>query len=477
MYHQLIFSNTGKILGVVFCFVLAFFMGASLVSFVAADSAVPGDANFDGVVEAVDVQLVVNAALGIDIGDYDADTNNDHVIDAIDVQLVINATLGIDINGAVNPETWQLTFHVRGGHDEASAVQQSDDGGFVVAGTIRSFEGISDMYLVKTDPSGNGLWSKAFGGSLHDRAKAMQQTDDGGFILAGYTSSFGAGRYDMYLVKTDSSGNELWSKTFGGSEHDKAFAVQQTDDGGFVLAGETEPFGQEEEDVLLVRTDASGNELWSNTFGGSEDEYAKAVQQTDDGGFVMVGKTTSFGAGKADFYLVKTDSNGNELWSKTFGGSEDDYGKAVQQTDDGGFALAGSTSSFGVDRSHMYLVKTDASGNELWSKTFSGNVAARAYAMQQTDDGGFVLAGYNVTSSDPLAGDQLDIYLVKTDANGNELWSNIIGGNDYDTAYAVQQTDDGGFVLAGKTWSFGAEDFNIYVVKTDADGNSPDPPE
>jgi hypothetical protein len=208
-----------------------------------------------------------------------------------------------------------------------------------------------------------GILNKTFGGEGVDWARAVQQTSDGGYILAGMTSSFGAGHYDVWLIKTDVDGNMLWEKTFGGSSYDEAYAVQQTSDGGYILAGYTASFGAGFNDAWLIKTDADGNKVWDKTFGGINDDWAEAVQQTSDGGYILAGVTTSFGAGHADAWLIKTDANGNIVWDKTLGGSMGDYAYAVQQTSGGGYILAGETHSFGAVNGDVWLIKTDAFGN------------------------------------------------------------------------------------------------------------------
>ena len=231
---------------------------------------------------------------------------------------------------------------------------------FIIAGTTFSFPAWEDgtaVYLIKTDSSGIEQWSKAFGGRSHEfkSGNSVQQTDDGGFIIAGRTSSIDGDR-DVYLIKTDGNGNEQWSKTFGGSGHDSGQSVQQTDDGGFIIAGRTSSIDGVS-DVYLIKTDSSGIEQWSKTFGGSYFDDAFSVKQTDDGGFVIIGSTrASFGFDAVDVYLIKTDGSGNEQWSKTFGGSYFDSGNSVQQTDDGGFIIAGRTFSFGAGGQDVYIV-------------------------------------------------------------------------------------------------------------------------
>ena len=203
-------------------------------------------------------------------------------------------------------------------------------------------------------------WHKTFGGSNYDRAYSVQQTSDGGYIIAGYTNSYGGGGVKVWLIKTDSSGNEAWNQIFGGSSHDQARSVQQTSDGGYIIAGATDSFGASQQDVRLIKTDSSGNEMWNKTFGGSYYDGAYSVQQTSDGGYTVAGYTESYGAGGSDVWLIKADSSGNETWSKTFGGLGEDYGRSIQQTLDGGYIIAGGTESYGAGESDVWLIKLTA---------------------------------------------------------------------------------------------------------------------
>jgi len=342
---------------------------------------------------------------------------------------------------------WSKTF---GGadYDLAWSIVQTSDGGYALAGVTGSYgAGGGDFWIVKTDSSGNEEWSKTFGGERDDWARSVIQTSDGGYALAGGTDSYGAGGEDFWIVKTDSSGNEEWSKTFGGADSSGAESIVQTSDGGYALAGVTMSYGAGGVDFWIVKAESSGNEEWSKTFGGADYDFAESIVQTSDGGYALAGSTESYGAGGFDFWLVKTDSSGNEEWSKTFGGENDDWAYSVVQTSDGGYVLAGSTMSYGAGGEDFWLVKTDSSGNEEWSKTFGGVNRDWARSVIQTSDGGYALAGG---------------WLLKTDSSGNEEWSKTFGGANGGTAWSIVQTSDGGYALAGGSGA------NFWLVKLGA---------
>jgi hypothetical protein len=311
-------------------------------------------------------------------------------------------------------------------------------------------------------------FEKVYGGVKDDEAYALVQTHDGGYAIAGYTYSFAVGYTDAWFIKTNLKGSALWNKTYGGPGPEEVHAIIQNDDGGFTFAGTEGSSGLGVFCGWLARTDSGGNVLWSRTYGGGLADCIFAMIKTNDGGYALAGFASSFGAGDEDFWLIKTDSNGNMLWNATYGGSlSNDEAWSLVQTSDGGYAVAGYTNSFGAGGRDFWLVKTDSAGNLQWSRTYGGANDDWAYSIVQTDDGGYVLAGY--TKSFGAGG--RDFWLVKTDSDGNIQWNKTYGGASDDEARSLIRTSDGGYALVGYTYSFGVGNANGWLIKTDGSGN------
>jgi len=360
--------------------------------------------------------------------------------------------------------TFERTFG--GGADDFGHSALACPGGYLLCGWTYSFgSGDANRYLVRTDELGDTIWTRAYGArSADDNGLKVKATFDGGFVIAGY--SIRSGRANMTLTKIAAGGDSLWSKEYGGSLDDMAYAVDQAPDSGFIIAGATYSFGAGRPNVYAVRTDAQGDTLWTRTCGGSDEDYAFAVTATRDSGFMLCGWTRSYGAGMADIYLIKTDARGDTEWTRTYGGAEDEYGHAVRQTADGGYIIGGSTLSFGAGLADFYLVRTDANGDTLWTRTYGGDTSDLGHSVELTEDGGFIMAGQ--TSS--FGAGSWDAWLVKTDSLGNALWTQAVGDTGDDRCFSVRKTADHGYVVAGSTGSTGAGAFDAWLVKTDSAG-------
>jgi len=345
-------------------------------------------------------------------------------------------------------------------------VQQTSDGGYIITGETESYgAGNGDVFLIKTDAFGDTLWTKTYGGTLNDWGSSVAQTTDRGYIIAGWTLSYGAGVRDVYFIKTNAFGDTLWTKTYGGQSDDYGESVQQTKDGGYIIAGVTNSYGNGTQ-VYLIKTNAGGDTIWTRNYGGLGSDYGYFVQQTQDGGYIVAGQTNSFGNGSQG-YLIKTDIYGDTLWTKTYGGSGEEGFWSVQQTADRGYIVAGVTTSYGAGTYDIYLIKTNAFGDTLWMKTYGGTRTDWGLSVVQTLDGGYIVAGYTACFG---AGNN-DAYLVKTNASGDTLWTRTYGGTDNDWCNTIQQTQDGGYIIEGYTFSFGGGLTDIYLIKTDANGN------
>ena len=281
------------------------------------------------------------------------------------------------------------------------------DGGFLIVGQTYNTTTGNDVFLVRTDKDGNQLWNHTYdyGGDFDAGVDAVELSG-GGFAVACY-ATISASDIDMWLIRIDSNGALQWSQTYdeGGLEYARDLVL--CSDGGFALAGYTETFS--DSDFLLVKTDSNGNKEWSQTYGGVNFEVCYGVVELSGGGFALAGDTASYGGGAYDFWLVVTDSSGGMLWSKSYGGSGDDHAKALALCSDGGFALAGFTDSFDVEGLDALLVRTDANGNLLWAETIGGSGDDQAWDMTLCSDGGFALAGDTTSYG---AGDK-DFWLTK----------------------------------------------------------------
>src|SRR5579883_2263275 len=385
------------------------------------------------------------------------------------------------------PIQWEKSYG-GDGYDVAFCVQKTNDGNYVIAGESNSTNGDvsgnhrdEDDWLIKVDGTDNLLWEQSMGGSYDDNAYNVQQTNDDGFIVAGVSSSNDQevsgnhGGKDYWIVKLDRAGNIQWENSYSISGDDEAFSAQQTTDNGFIVAGITASNNDGDVtgyhgnitgvgDYWIVKLNASGTIQWQKTLGGGGTDEAHCVQQTTDGGYIVAGTSSSTDGdvtgnkGGSDCWIVKLDGNGSIQWQKSLGGSANDGANSIEQTNDGGYIVAGYTASDDKDVSgnhggnDYWIVKLDGNGNIKWEKCYGGSGDDEANSVQQTFDGGYIVAGWtgslndgNVTGFHGVT----DYWILKLDASGNLQWQEALGGSGEDRAQSVQQTNDTGYIVAG----------------------------
>ena len=311
----------------------------------------------------------------------------------------------------------------------------------------------------------NGEWYHEFGGKSYDEACGIVQTRDKGFIITGGTDSYGNGNWDTWLLKIDKEGNEIWNKTYGGKNEDIGKNVIEVDN-GFVIGGYTESYGKGEADFWLLKVDKNGNEIWNKTYGEKANDFLNKAIQTTDGGYLMVGETYSFGCLEdTDMWIIKTDKNGNVIWSKVFGGNKTDFGNDAIETNDG-YLVSGITYSYETHGGwDAWLIKIDKEGNEIWNKTYGWWESEESAYIVNTENG-YMIVGTTLSTSTGWG----DIYFIKIDKNGNEIWNKTFGGKDHEILNDLKETNDG-YILVGGTESYDVGIFDAWLLKVDKEGN------
>ncbi|MDG2152402.1 MAG: T9SS type A sorting domain-containing protein [Crocinitomicaceae bacterium] len=370
--------------------------------------------------------------------------------------------------------------------DFAYSIEPTSDGGFIVAGNSQSNDGDvagnhgqTDVWVVKLYSDGQMSWKKTFGGSSFDGAHSIKQTADGGFIIAGYTASNdndvsgNHGGRDFWILKLDSFGNMDWQNALGGNSTEVAYTVEQTSEGGYIAMGYSvsqagDVIGNHgETDIWVVKLDESGNITWQKCLGGSSSEQGYDIKQTTDGGYIVAGSSQSNDGnlntnyGSSDYWIVKLDTDGNIAWEKSYGGSDRDVAHCIKQTNDGGFLVSGISSSSDGDVTDVsggrdyWIIKIDPTGNLIWQKAMGGDDTDVAYSIDETDDGGAIVAGFSTSTNGDVSGNHgdSDYWIIKLDNSGNYIWQQSLGGSGTDEPSSIQQTPDGGFIIAGYSYS------------------------
>lgn len=338
------------------------------------------------------------------------------------------------------------------------------DGGYLICGyTTNSTVNDADVEVWKIDATGTLLWKKTYGGAKVDFVSHMTPTSDGNYLLVGYSQSYGGGDYDVLLLKIDPDGNTLWLKTYGGSDNDLGVDVSPTSDGNFIVTGYSNGASHADLDMYLAKIGADGTLLWNKWIGTSSEEISNCVKQATDGGYIVLGMTMSVGQG--DAYLVKTDASGNVSWSQTYGGVHYDEGVYVDPNADGTYTfLVRDSSDAGMDID-VRIIKSDASGGVIWNKVYGGTKKDTPKMIQSTMDGGYIVAA--ITRSFGLINP--DMWIMKFDAGGDTTWTHHYGGVNHEHCYVARELPDGSYIACGKTESY-SPDMDVMFLKLSSAG-------
>ncbi len=373
---------------------------------------------------------------------------------------------------------WATTY---GGanHERAYSIRQTIDEGYMVAGYTESFSTVEihgqrdrDIWVLKLRSNGTIEWQKTYGGDNADEAHSIHQTSDGGYIVAGWTLSFDNEDF-LWVLKLRADGTVQWQKVYGGGGGEWAEFVQQTIDGGYIVAGKTSSFGAGSWDFWTLKLEPDGTVEWERTYGGEGWDEAHSIQQTSDGGYIVAGNTTSFvpgGEESPDIWVLKLRADGTVEWQKSYGGDNFDSAEAVQQTGDGGYVVAGYTGSFGDKNYDLWILKLRPDGAIEWQKTYGGKGFDGAYSIQQTNDGGYIVAGDTI-SFIPGGEASPDIWVLKLRPDGTVEWQKSYGGSNEEDAHSICKTKEGEYIVAGCTFSFGAGNGDFWVLKLRPDGS------
>lgn len=376
-----------------------------------------------------------------------------------------------DITGTMQPPEieWELTY---GGanYELLYCVQQTNDGGYIAAGYWEDSTKIEYSWVIKVDKNGLIEWDIANPGEedeYYNWVIYIQQTNDGGYIAAGEKGpSYYRG--DGFLWKINPNGSTEWyyEYPFGQSQYGGLYCVQQTSDNGFIAVGYTQGIESDYYDyhALLLKTDSTGAVEWRKQFynGGRENEFI-SIRVTSDGGYIIGGSTMI--DNDPNFWMIKTDMNGEMEWEKILGGDSQEYlvSKNCLSTEEDGYLFSGITNSYGAGKNDIWVVKTDGQGDVVWDETFGEKTNDVCMDMDVSTDGGFIFCGS--VNAEGLSGSKSDLWVIKTDDEGNVQWSKKIGGNEEDFGYSVSKTVDGGYILAGQTKSFGSGDSDGWLIK------------
>lgn len=352
------------------------------------------------------------------------------------------------------------------GYEYGEAVAQTSDDGYVVVGYSNSFGNGQEAFIVKYSSTGVPSWSKTWGGTGNDNFKSIIQTSDGNFVVLGQSSSYGAGLVDVVLVKYSQNGEVIWNKTWGGANNDYSASILESNDNNYIVAGSTTSYGSGGDMFIAKFNAADGALSWSKTWGGTGADEAVSLIQDNSNNYLLTGFTNGFSVVGYDAIFIKLSSDGTFLWSRTWGGSGTEIAMSTIQASDNSYIATGYTNSFGSVGNDVFIVSIDTNGNFGWNKKWGGSGADTGLTAINTDDGNFIV--YGRTGS--LGAGNIDTFYFKFEINGTPIWGKTWGGGGYENANEIIKTDNGNFVATGYQSSWSSGDYDIYLIKFDSDG-------
>ncbi len=359
------------------------------------------------------------------------------------------------------PDTlWTKSYGINRYNNGQDIIQTSDFGYMIVGST---YSNNWDILVLKTDGRGDTLWTKIIGGSNDDSGYSIIEAENDSYIIVGNTHSYGNGGLDAWILKINSFGDTIWTKTYGGINNDDAIAVENTSDGGYIVCGRTNSFGNGSYDIWLLKIDSRGDSLWMNTFGSSNYESGKSIKATPDGGYIITGYQTSgtWGFEPADAFLIKIDSNGNQIWNRNFRKSNYNWATSVLQTLDYGYLLGGTCGQSEQPPHDIFIIKTDSNGDSLWSKIYNDSLSRNCSSISHTLDGDYIICG----SINLVGTDDWDTELIKIDEFGDVDWKVVVGDNYHEIGNKIIQTIEGDYVVTGRKHILVSDTSKVWLVK------------
>lgn len=353
------------------------------------------------------------------------------------------------------------------GSGTARCIYPSRDGGYLLSGWKKGQPGAgSTIFLIKTDEHGCKSWETLLPGNGFSCAYALGPSSNGGIIIVGDTKSKTASDHDVFVAEVDTAGHKIWERYFGGPYCDYGAAVISCPDGGYLVAGGTESYGAGCYDVYLIKLNSQGQEVWEKTYGEQGSDCGYALLAAPDGGYLLAGNTDSTESGKTNIYLVKIDKQGNLLWERQYVDSNNCYAWALRPSADGGYLIAGEREDWTVKGGGFksYLLKIDVQGKLIWAKSYGENYYSTTYALVQSREGDLLLLGKHES-----ARRSHDLYILKTDSNGKSEPPQIMSGLEASCAYAGLQSSDGGYIVTGQCGSQAGQQ-QILLIKLAPEG-------